>query len=100
MSGFPPLEFQQVASEIWPKDGVGEEPSDEEEVAELSLEQQVANEVSAMKRSRTENPQHRFGKVYLIFPKITLIVSCPFSQLSNKYPMWWVVGMHPFLSRI
>lgn len=94
------MELQQVASEIWLKDGAGEDPSDEEEVAELSLEQQVANEVSAMKRSRTENPQHRFGKVYLIFPKITLTVSCSFSQLSNEYPMWWVVGIHAFLSRI
>ena len=75
MSGFPPLESQQVASEIWPKDDVGRDASDDDEVAGLSLEQQVANEVSAMKRSRTENPQHRFGRVCLIFQRITLIVS-------------------------
>ena len=94
------MKSQQVASEIWPKDDVGEDATDDEEVAELSLEQQVANEVSAMKRSRTENPQHRFGKVCPIFPKITLIVACSFSQLSNKYPMWWVVAIRAFLSRI
>ena len=100
MSGCPPLESQQVASEIWPKDNVGEDASDDEEVAGLSLEQQIANEVSAIKSSRTENPEHRFGKVCLIFQRLTLIASCSFSQLSNKYPMRWVVGIRAFLSRI
>jgi len=81
-----------VASEIWPKEDVGENDSDKEEAAGLSLEQQVANEVSAMKRPRAENPQHRFGKVYLSLDE-PLIASRSFSQLSNKYPVWWVLNM-------
>ncbi|KIM40614.1 hypothetical protein M413DRAFT_165114 [Hebeloma cylindrosporum] len=69
------MESQQVAFEIWPKDDVGENTSDDDEVAGLSLEQQVANEVSAMKRSRTENPQHRFVNCQTNTP-CAIFISC------------------------
>ena len=40
-----------------------ESPSEDEEPdTELSLEAQIANEVSAMKRPRSQNPAQRFGK--------------------------------------
>ena len=80
-----------MASEIWPKEDVGEDEEEEEE-AGLSLEQQVANEVSAMKRPRTDNPQHRFGKAHLSMDKF-LIRFLSFSQLSNEYSVWWVLSM-------
>jgi len=68
--------------------------SEDDEVAGLSLEQQVANEVSAMKRSRTENPLRRFGRVFLIFQKITLIVSLFLQSIVKQIPL--VVGRwHP-----
>lgn len=58
------LTQSQIASELWPIADVAHEllSEDEEPDTELSLEAQIANEVSAMKRPRSQNPAQRFCK--------------------------------------
>ncbi|CAA7269586.1 unnamed protein product [Cyclocybe aegerita] len=70
--------FESVAAELWAKSedkGVASHDSDaENEDANLSLEDQIANEISAMKRPRT-HPEQRFANCQTNTPCVVFI-SC------------------------
>jgi len=69
--------FDSIASELWPiVDAAHEYHSENEEPdTELSLEAQVANEVSAMKRPRSQNPAQRFANCQTNTPCV-IFISC------------------------
>ncbi|PPQ67635.1 hypothetical protein CVT24_002856 [Panaeolus cyanescens] len=57
--------FESIASEIWPRpsDSMVSDSDNDEEDTNLSLEDQIAKEVSAMKKPRNADPQQRFAPV-------------------------------------
>jgi len=59
------IDFPKLASDLWPEVAdKGEDDSDDDAEQDLSIEAQIANEVSAMKRPRKEQrfsmPSFRF----------------------------------------
>ncbi|KAF8813183.1 hypothetical protein BYT27DRAFT_7131755 [Phlegmacium glaucopus] len=69
--------FESIASELWPIIDVAHEShsEDEEPDTELSLEAQIANEVSAIKRPRSQNPAQRFANCQTNTPCV-IFISC------------------------
>ncbi|KDR76001.1 hypothetical protein GALMADRAFT_247216 [Galerina marginata CBS 339.88] len=63
--------FESIGSELWPH--VDSESSEED--GDLSLEDQIAKEVSAMKQPRSKNPQLRFANCQTNTPCV-IFISC------------------------
>lgn len=82
----------QIASELWPiVDAANEHHSEDEDPdTELSLEAQIANEVSAMKRPRSQNPAQRFGKYFLLLFNSILLIFLKIANCQTNTPC----GMH------
>ncbi|KAF9036242.1 hypothetical protein BJ165DRAFT_625487 [Panaeolus papilionaceus] len=69
--------FESIASEIWPhpSDPAAQDSDNGEEDTNLSLEDQIAKEVSAMKKPRNADPQQRFANCQTNTPCVVFI-SC------------------------
>ena len=82
------LKRVQIASELWPIVDTAHEShsEDEEPDTEISLEAQIANEVSGMIRPRSQNPAQRFCKCSSHFSPI-VFSDFKISKLPNKYAL-------------
>ncbi|KAF9478325.1 hypothetical protein BDN70DRAFT_880092 [Pholiota conissans] len=68
--------FESIGSDLWPAEtSEGKDSDDEEDDAGLSLEDQIAKELSDIKRPRGANPQQRFANCQTN-TQCVLFISC------------------------
>ncbi|KAF4613780.1 hypothetical protein D9613_007485 [Agrocybe pediades] len=66
--------FEAIGSELWPEENPDAD-SDEAEDAEISLEDQIANELSDLKKPRSQKPQQRYANCQTNTPCV-IFISC------------------------